>query len=64
MKASQRELFTFKVLLEYFSYSTGLRINFKKSYLVPLNLSPEKAHQLARVFFSLLCLSTYFIKKG
>ena len=44
------ELFTLKGLLESFSQSTGLRVNYKKSCLVPLNLSPEKAHQLAGVF--------------
>ena len=47
IKASQMELFTLKGLLESFSQSTGLRVNYKKSCLVPLNLSPEKAHQLA-----------------
>jgi hypothetical protein len=50
MKASQRELFTLKGLLESFSQSTGLRVNYKKSCLVPLNLSDEKAQQLAGVF--------------
>jgi hypothetical protein len=50
MKASQRELFTLKGLLESFSQSTGLRVNYRKSCLVPLNLSAEKAQQLARVF--------------
>ena len=50
MKASQRELFTLKGLLESFSQSTGLRVNYRKSCLVPLNLSAEKAQQLAGVF--------------
>jgi hypothetical protein len=50
MKASQRELFTLKGLLESFSQSTGLRVNYKKSCLVPLNLLPEKAQQLASIF--------------
>jgi hypothetical protein len=50
MKASQCELFTLKGLLESFSQSTGLRVNYRKSCLVPLNLSTEKAQQLARVF--------------
>jgi len=51
-----------KVVMEYriclypegapgsFSQSTGLRVNYKKSCLVPLNLLPEKAQQLAGVF--------------
>jgi hypothetical protein len=50
MKASQRELFTLKGLLESFSQSTGLRVNYRKSCLVPLNLSSERAQQLAGVF--------------
>jgi len=44
------ELFTLKGLLESFSQSTGLRVNYKKSCLMPLNLSTEKAHQLAGFF--------------
>jgi hypothetical protein len=36
--------------LESFSQSTGLRVNYKKSCLVPLNLLPEKVPQLAGVF--------------
>lgn len=50
MKASQRELFILKGLLESFSKSTGLRVNYKKPCLVPLNLSREKAQLLASVF--------------
>ena len=50
MKASQRELFALKGLLESFSQSTGLRVNYRKSCLVPLNLSLEKAQLLAGVF--------------
>jgi hypothetical protein len=46
MKASQRELFTLKVLLESFAQSTGLRINYKKSCLAPLNLSDDKTQLL------------------
>jgi len=43
MKASQKELFTLKGLLESFAQSTGLRVNYNKSCLVPLNLSDNKA---------------------
>ena len=50
MKASQRELFTLKGLLESFSQSTGLRVNYGKSCLVPLNMTNEKAQMLAGVF--------------
>jgi hypothetical protein len=50
MKTSQREPFTLKGLLESFSTSTGLRVNYKKSCLVPLNMCDGKAQQLAGVF--------------
>jgi hypothetical protein len=50
MKASQRELLCLKALLESFAQSTGLRVNYAKSCLVPLNLSDEKAGILAGVF--------------
>jgi len=50
MKASQKELFTLKGLLESFAQSTGLRVNYNKSCLVPLNLFDNKAHLLAGAF--------------
>jgi hypothetical protein len=37
-------------LLESFSLSTGLRINYAKSWLVPINVSTEKATHLAGLF--------------
>jgi hypothetical protein len=37
-------------LLESFSLSTGLRINYAKSCLVPINVSTEKATHLAGLF--------------
>jgi hypothetical protein len=49
-KASQRELFTLKGLLESFAQSTGLGVNYMESCLVPPNLSHDKAHQRAGVF--------------
>jgi hypothetical protein len=49
MKASQKELHCLKALLETFAQSTGLRVNFSKSYMVPLNMSSQKAQLLARV---------------
>jgi hypothetical protein len=50
MKASQRELLCLRPLLESFAQSTGLRVNYTKSCMVPLNLSDEKARILAGVF--------------
>jgi hypothetical protein len=49
MKASQKELHCLKALLETFAQSTGLRVNFVKSCMVPLNMSPQKAELLAGV---------------
>jgi hypothetical protein len=50
MRASQKELFCLKGLLESFGQSTGLRINYAKSCLIPLNMSQDKAELLARAF--------------
>jgi hypothetical protein len=50
MRASQRELLCLKALLESFAQSTGLRVNYAKSCIVPLNMSDEKAEILAGVF--------------
>jgi hypothetical protein len=44
MKASQRELFTLKALLQSFSQSTGLSVNYAKSCLV--KVSPGAAVKL------------------
>lgn len=49
MKASQRDLFCLKGIL-HSSASTGLKINFNKSCLMPINLEPKKTVQLAVVF--------------
>jgi len=45
-----RVLFNLKGLLRPFSDSTGLHVNFSKSFLVPINMSHEKASHLARTF--------------
>lgn len=49
MRASQRELICLKALLESFAQSIGLRVNYGKSCLLPLNMSDEKAQQLVGV---------------
>jgi hypothetical protein len=43
MKASQRELLCLRALLETFGQSIGLRVNYAKSGLVPLNMSQQQA---------------------
>jgi hypothetical protein len=41
------QLFTLKCLLQSFSDSIGLKMNFQKSFLVPINTYAEKALHLA-----------------
>ena len=43
LKASQREVFSFKAWLNSFAHSTGLKVNYYKSCLYPINLSHENA---------------------
>jgi hypothetical protein len=50
MSASQREIFCLKALLHTYSESTGLKVNFSKSLLLPINISEDKANQLAGIF--------------
>jgi hypothetical protein len=50
MKASQRELFCLKGLLQSFSISTGLKVNYSKSQMIPLNLPHEQAVILSNTF--------------
>jgi hypothetical protein len=42
MRASQMELLCLKAILESFAQSTGLRVNYAKSCMVPLNLTKEE----------------------
>jgi hypothetical protein len=50
MEASQRQLFYLKGILHTISLSTGLKVNFSKSCLLPINISEDKAAQIAEVF--------------
>jgi hypothetical protein len=54
MKASQRDLFCLKRILQYFSLATGLRINFCKSCLLSINLNIVKSGQLVVVVAKLV----------
>ena len=45
-----KQLFTLKGLLRCFSDSTGLNVNFNKSYLLPINVSKAKLSHLAATF--------------
>lgn len=50
MEACGRQLWTLKALLQTFGDSTGLRVNYGKSFMVPINTSTEKLQHLARTF--------------
>lgn len=50
MEASATQLFVLKALLNSFALSSGLKVNFSKSCMIPLNLSDEKAQLLASTF--------------
>lgn len=50
LPADARQLFILKGLLRSFSDSTGLNVNFQKSFLVPINVTAEKCLHLARTF--------------
>jgi hypothetical protein len=50
MKASQRELFCLKGLLQSFTESTGLKVNYSKSQMIALNMSQEQAAILSSTF--------------
>jgi hypothetical protein len=47
MPGDTRTLFNLKGLLRSFSDSTGLHVNFEKSFLVPINMSAAKVTHLA-----------------
>lgn len=50
MQADARQLFCLKALLQSFADSTGLRVNYHKSCLVPINVESDKVTHLARLF--------------
>jgi len=43
-------LFILKALLNSFSQSTGLKVNFQKSAMYPINLTVDKLNNLAATF--------------
>lgn len=50
MPADMDEINSLKNILQTFSSSTGLKINYHKSSMVPINVPPEKCSQLAAAF--------------
>jgi len=47
MQADARQIFCLKAILNTFASSTGLAVNFSKSFMVPINVSSEKIAILA-----------------
>lgn len=50
VKADAQQLFFLKGLFRSFADSTGLKINFTKTSLVPINVSQERTLHLAQTF--------------
>jgi hypothetical protein len=50
MEACPRQLFALKALLSTYADSTGLKVNYAKSHIVPINVSQEKLNHLAATF--------------
>lgn len=50
MEGDTRQLFFLKSLLNNFYLCTGLKVNFSKSMMVPINLSEERLEVLPRTF--------------
>lgn len=50
LPADQKEIFCLKSLLQIFSLSTGLKINFHKSCMIPINVDEQNMEILAGTF--------------
>jgi hypothetical protein len=50
MEACPQQLFVLKALLNTFADSMGLKVNYSKSSMVPINLSPKKLNHLTATF--------------
>jgi hypothetical protein len=50
LEGDVKQLFFLKSLLQNFSASTGLKVNYQKSMILPINLSENKLDHLARTF--------------
>jgi hypothetical protein len=50
LEADTRQLFFLKTVLQNYSVSTGLKINFSKSMMLPINVSEERLDLLANTF--------------
>jgi hypothetical protein len=50
MEVCPRQLFALKAILNTFDSSTGLKVNYSKSLMVPINVNPERLQHLSTTF--------------
>jgi hypothetical protein len=50
MEACSNQLMVLKALLQTFGDSTGLKVNYNKSVMVPINVQEDRLQHLARTF--------------
>lgn len=50
MNGDAKHLFFLKAILNSFAESTGLRVNYSKSIMIPINISDERFNILAQTF--------------
>ena len=50
LRGTQYRCFFLKSVINTFTESTGLRVNFKKSMMLPINMTEERLDLLARTF--------------
>jgi hypothetical protein len=50
MEAYPQQLLALKIILNMFADSAGLKVNYSKSSMLPINLSKERLHHLASTF--------------
>jgi hypothetical protein len=50
LEACSNQLITLKALLHSFGESTGLKVNYSKSVMVPINIQEDRLNHLARTF--------------
>jgi hypothetical protein len=52
MQGDVRQLLFLKTLLQSFAKSTGLKVNYAKSMMIPVNISEERLEILEQTFGS------------
>jgi hypothetical protein len=50
MDACPQQLFTLKAILNTFAESNGLKVNYSKSSIYPINISQQRLSHLAATF--------------